>query len=962
MKKDYNITTLGRPAKPRSKKLAGLYNVQGTSSESASSDNNGAAALLKLNSMFSFVDAADNEVNSADDAVAIRVNNELSFYSLKEISAYGKGNGGGSSEGGSTQGSNVSYTATQTSGVKLGTLKIDGVDYQIFSPEVKSPTWNNIADKPAWLSDTLTSKVITDALGFTPYNSSDFTKANIKNTLGISDWALANTKPTYNLDEVEDGTTRKLSNYLLKSTFDELFEKVTANGVTYIKAKYGIASVDFISAYGVNSSGGSGGGTNVSFAQTLTSGTEIATITIEGIATKIYAPTIPTWETLSGKPTTISGYGITDAKIANGVITLGSNTITPLTSHQSLAGYATQSWVEGKGYLTQHQSLANYVQKTDSRLSDSRNAKDVYAWAKAATKPSYNFSEIGSKPTTISGYGITDAKINSGVITLGSNTMNPFQNRGGQNIDFNFEDSNNNNGVYYLHSEQYTQSNKNDVSYGSLLNISCSESSWQMISSSLGKLYYRNRWWSGGGNGWNAWKTIAFTDSNVASATKLATSRTLWGQSFDGSGNVSGSLSNVTNISLNGRIYNTEKASADTLILQGGSGMYLRFNETGIGVTDKDWNHTLYLKNNLTYSEITNNVNNIPICFTNYGNVGIGTTAPIHKLDVSINADNAYAGVFHNNNTSVFLAAKSTNALYVGHEYSDASHNIMMLRSGETGLGSNGIVRMVVRADGNVGIGTTSPSYPLEVNGNVGISYSRGDVYYRATRSDTNNSIWFGVGSGGTNRGIYSPSHSAWMIYTDGTNTILNCGFVGIGTDTPARKFVVSNGGAKGIEIDSTYETNDELNNYMGNIVAYDRSGKAWKALGLGGSNVQIRTISSGTIKAFTFTNSAFVSPVEVTAYSDARLKSNIKPLCFRGELKPRTFVKDGKYSIGFIAQEVRELYPELVLGNEEDGYLSLNYGAITAILACQTNDHEARIKALENENMELKRKLKMIA
>ena len=31
-------------------------------------------------------------------------------------------------------------------------------------------------------------------------------------------------------------------------------------------------------------------------------------------------------------PTTLSGYGITDAKIANGIITLGSNTITPLTS------------------------------------------------------------------------------------------------------------------------------------------------------------------------------------------------------------------------------------------------------------------------------------------------------------------------------------------------------------------------------------------------------------------------------------------------------------------------------------------------------------------------------------------------------------------------------------------------------------------------------------------------------
>ena len=43
-----------------------------------------------------------------------------------------------------------------------------------------------------------------------------------------------------------------------------------------------------------------------------------------------------------------------------------------------------------------------------------------------------------------------------------------------------------------------------------------------------------------------AWKTIAFTDSNItgnaATATKLATARTIWGQSFDGSGNVSGNI------------------------------------------------------------------------------------------------------------------------------------------------------------------------------------------------------------------------------------------------------------------------------------------------------------------------------------------------------------------------------------------------------------------------------------
>lgn len=38
------------------------------------------------------------------------------------------------------------------------------------------------------------------------------------------------------------------------------------------------------------------------------------------------------WDNVKNKPTTIVGYGITDAKIDNGTITLGANTITPLTS------------------------------------------------------------------------------------------------------------------------------------------------------------------------------------------------------------------------------------------------------------------------------------------------------------------------------------------------------------------------------------------------------------------------------------------------------------------------------------------------------------------------------------------------------------------------------------------------------------------------------------------------------
>jgi hypothetical protein len=52
--------------------------------------------------------------------------------------------------------------------------------------------------------------------------------------------------------------------------------------------------------------------------------------------------------TAGTNPTTLSGYGITDAKIANGVITLGANSITPLTSHQSLSNYYTKGEVNAQ--------------------------------------------------------------------------------------------------------------------------------------------------------------------------------------------------------------------------------------------------------------------------------------------------------------------------------------------------------------------------------------------------------------------------------------------------------------------------------------------------------------------------------------------------------------------------------------------------------------------------------------
>ncbi len=82
----------------------------------------------------------------------------------------------------------------------------------------------------------------------------------------------------------------------------------------------------------------------------------------------------------------------------------------------------------GNHPYTIHVPAQNGTFALDSDITASTNAlwTAIPSWARAATKPSYNFSEIGTKPTTLVGYGITDAKIANGTITLGSNSITPL--------------------------------------------------------------------------------------------------------------------------------------------------------------------------------------------------------------------------------------------------------------------------------------------------------------------------------------------------------------------------------------------------------------------------------------------------------------------------------------------------------------------------------------------------------
>lgn len=108
-----------------------------------------------------------------------------------------------------------------------------------------------------------------------------------------------------------------------------------------------------------------------------------------------------------------------------------------------------------------------------------------------------------------------------------------------------------------------------------------------------------------------------------------------------------------------------------------------------------------------------------------------------------------------------------------------------------------------------------------------------------------------------------------------------------------------------------------------------------------GGGNAYLKLPTNIKVGTLTATG-------EVTAYSDIRLKTDIQPLKNRGYIKPVTYKKDGKDCIGFIAQEVRELYPELVIeDNTEDKYLSVNYAQYVAVLQAQIIDLRKEIDEL---------------
>jgi len=310
-------------------------------------------------------------------------------------------------------------------------------------------------------------------------------------------------------------------------------------------------------------------------------------------------------------------------------------------------------------------------------------------------------------------------------------------------------------------------------------------------------------------------------------------------------------------------------------------------------------------------------------------NVGIGTSSPGNKLDVAGNqgfSTSAY----------LFSYAGGTSAQVRAGFYMDGTNQLVSVYTGTN-------ERMRIDSSGNVGIGTSSifSGAKLDV---AGAGAQR--LYVRETGS----SVY----------GKLVASTTAVTLSAESSNPLI------FGTADTERARIDSNGrllvgltsGSSGGKVSIQQNDNSNDNSYSG-LDIYKGSATTSTA-----QVFQRFFINNGTANGSITANGA--SNAAFTAYSDAKLKENIVNLPAQLAnilaLRPVEFDYKGYengegHQIGFIAQEMQGVYPDVV--NEgEDGMLTVTGWSktearlVAAIqeLSAKNNALEARLAKLESK------------
>ena len=203
---------------------------------------------------------------------------------------------------------------------------------------------------------------------------------------------------------------------------------------------------------------------------------------------------------------------------------------------------------------------------------------------------------------------------------------------------------------------------------------------------------------------------------------------------------------------------------------------------------------------------------------TDTGNIGIGTASPAAKLHIDVATED---------NQPAFKVTKvsdnNENAIEIHHGTSSSNRGIADFTN------SVGSV-MFLRGDGNVGIGTTSPDFELDVAGNIGMDNK---LYHNG---DHNTYIGFEADD--------------IKLRTGGIDVITanSSQNVGIGTTSPTHKLEVRGGD---VHFENTSSSNTFLDvkgsSANGYIRAYSDSNSVW--LYQGGSNSYLQAQSGSTLR-----------------------------------------------------------------------------------------------------------------
>ena len=410
----------------------------------------------------------------------------------------------------------------------------------------------------------------------------------------------------------------------------------------------------------------------------------------------------------------------------------------------------------------------------------------------------------------------------------------------------------------------------------------------------------------------------------------LRNTRTIWGQSFNGSQNVSGALSGATTITATGDI--TTSANIR------GRSIYAGADLTVAGYT--------YCNGRL------------------YVDRGRFSTAAVPAISLAIGDTDTgfhwYSGgavQIYSNNTAVGMWTDSE--FRYGHGYFKQASG-------------NDYHTLGIMVNGNGTANTIKP----------GIGFHQPGVYANSLRSDGPGDFRFCVQGGTVGCTVQAANFYAngGFLYSSANGCELKIGsqnssYVHFTTNPARTLYFATSLHISGDVVPYTNEAHALGNSghWWGGIYGKEVYVSSWVRF-TGASGVYWTAYSGGwTMNDATYIRSyggkslwiegSIIANGEVTAYSDIRLKSNIKPLDYKGRLAPKQFIKDNKPSIGFIAQEVQALYPELVKVNTStiENYLSLNYGAITAVLSAQVNKVEDEVEVLKNRIRQLENEVALL-